>query len=89
MKTRLYTLEDCRADLLTCYILVILLAQAGEEPYPYPSVHAPWYGYLFWTIATAGGYGKAVDTTFVGANVERWDKCAANIKVGWLLVWLC
>lgn len=61
-----------------------LLLQAGEEPYPYPSVHAPWYGYLFWTIATAGGYGKAVDTSFVAANIEHWDKCAANIKVrGW------
>jgi hypothetical protein len=66
-----------------------LVLQAGEEPYPYPSVHAPWYGYLFWTIATAGGYGKAVDTSFVAANVERWDKCAANIKVGWLAMGLC
>jgi hypothetical protein len=52
-------------------------------------VHAPWYGYLFWTMATAGGYGKAVDTNFVAANVERWDKCAANIKVGRLVVLIC
>jgi hypothetical protein len=40
-------------------------------------------------MATAGGYGKAVDTNFVAANVERWDKCAANIKVGRLVVLVC
>lgn len=60
----------------------LYLLQAGQDPWPYPSVHAPWYGYLFWTLASAGGYGKAADTSFVAANVERWDKCAANIKVG-------
>ncbi|WIA13252.1 hypothetical protein OEZ85_006841 [Tetradesmus obliquus] len=57
------------------------ILKAGQDPWPYPSVHAPWYGYLFWTLASAGGYGKAADTSFVAANVERWDKCAANIKV--------
>lgn len=45
-----------------------------QTPYPYkpyPSVHAPWYGYLFWVLASAGGYGKAADTQFTSAWIER------------------
>jgi hypothetical protein len=44
-------------------------------------VHAPWYGYLFWTAVTAGGFGRDADSTFVAANVDRWENCTANIKV--------
>jgi len=45
-----------------------------QTPYPYkpyPSVHAPWYGYLFWVYATAGGYNKNADTQFVTAYVDK------------------
>jgi hypothetical protein len=48
-------------------------------------VHAPWYGYLFWTAVTAGGFGRDADSTFVAANVDRWENCTANIKVRQLL----
>jgi hypothetical protein len=49
----------------------------NSYPYkPYPSVHAPWYGYLFWMTATAGGYNKNADTQFVAAWVERTPPAA-------------
>eukprot|EP00775_Hariotina_reticulata_P014710 gene14710-14875_t len=53
----------------------------GQPPMPYPSVHAPWWGYLFWISASAGDYGKSADTVFVPASIEKWDACTANIKV--------
>lgn len=49
---------------------------------PWPSVHAPWYGYLFWTIAAAGKYNSKSDATFVNTKVEDKGKCGANMKVG-------
>jgi hypothetical protein len=50
--------------------LLSLLPQA--PPYvPYPSVHAPWYGYLFWVVASAGGYTRNADTQFVAAYIDR------------------
>eukprot|EP00882_Tetradesmus_deserticola_P012264 GHRQ01012998.1.p1 GENE.GHRQ01012998.1~~GHRQ01012998.1.p1 ORF type:complete len:237 (+),score=52.89 GHRQ01012998.1:871-1581(+) len=55
-----------------------------QRPVPYPSVHAPWYGYLFWTVATAGNYNSNVDVTLVQAKVEHKGKCSANMKV-WAL----
>jgi hypothetical protein len=57
-------------------------------PVPWPSIHVPWYGYLFWTVAAAGGYGKTADTAMVPVKVEssrrstlRSASCTANIKV--------
>lgn len=64
--------------LSTCSLL---LQPEGKPPLPWPSVHAPWYGYLFWTAVTAGGFGRDADSTFVAANVDRWENCTANIKV--------
>lgn len=55
-----------------------------EKPVPWPSVHAPWYGYLFWTIAAAGKYNSKSDATFVNTKVEDKGKCGANMKV-WAL----
>ena len=59
----------------------VCVVQEGKEPWAYPSVHGPWYGYLFWVMATAGAYGQNADSSFVSANVEKWDNCTANIKV--------
>lgn len=68
--------------LLCCVVIAPLPPQPeGRPPLPWPSVHAPWYGYLFWTLMSAGSYGKDADTNFVAANVDRWDNCTANIKV--------
>jgi hypothetical protein len=53
----------------------------GQPPLAWPSVHAPWYGYLFWTLMTAGAYGRDADSSFVASNVDRWENCTANIKV--------
>lgn len=53
----------------------------GEAPVPWPSVHAPWYGYLLFTVATAGQLGKRADTTFVPAAIDNRGKCGANVKV--------
>jgi len=44
---------------------------------PYPSVHAPWYGYLLFTHATQGA-----DLRFVRADPEAAiSDCGASIKV--------
>lgn len=53
----------------------------GRAPLPWPSVHAPWYAYLMWTTAVAGGYGQAVDATLVAASFDKLDTCTANLKV--------
>ncbi|WIA22326.1 hypothetical protein OEZ85_004640 [Tetradesmus obliquus] len=55
-----------------------------EPPLPYPSVHAPWYGYLFWTIAAAGDYGRHADANFVPVWVQNRGRCSANMKI-WAL----
>jgi hypothetical protein len=52
-----------------------------QPPAPWPSVHAPWYGYLFWTVAAAGKYNSKSDATFVQTKVEDKGKCSANMKV--------
>ncbi|WIA29580.1 hypothetical protein OEZ86_012072 [Tetradesmus obliquus] len=64
---------------------------ALPAPVPWPSIHVPWYGYLFWTMAAAGAYGKTADTSFVpvtrdsGRRVQpASSNCTANIKV-WAL----
>jgi hypothetical protein len=54
-----------------------------EQPVPWPSVHAPWYGYLFWTVASAGNYSSNSDATFVQTKVESKGNCNANMKVRW------
>lgn len=61
---------------------------ALPAPVPWPSIHVPWYGYLFWTMAAAGAYGKTADTSFVpvtrdsGRRVQpASSNCTANIKV--------
>lgn len=52
------------------------------EPVPYPSIHAPWYGYLFWITAAHGGYGTHANTVFLPAVIGDTEDCSANIKVG-------
>jgi hypothetical protein len=52
-----------------------------EAPVPWPSIHAPWYGYLFWTVAAAGKYNSKSDATFVQTKVENKGNCNANMKV--------
>ncbi|KAI8474854.1 MAG: hypothetical protein J3K34DRAFT_406796 [Monoraphidium minutum] len=47
---------------------------------PYPSVHAPWYGYLLFRFATAGPAGGFSDTTLVRVDTNRAG-CNANVKV--------
>jgi hypothetical protein len=51
---------------------------------PYPSVHAPWYGYLLFRTATAGLGGGFSDTTLVNVNTNA-GSCGANVKVWGLL----
>lgn len=61
-----------------CSVCRVLQTKA---PYvPYPSIHAPWYGYLFWVYSTAGGYNKNSDTQFVSAWVEK-SSPTANKRV--------
>ncbi len=50
---------------------------------PYPSVHAPWYGYLLFRAATAGVDGGFSDTTTLWTPTSP-GACSANIKV-WTL----
>jgi hypothetical protein len=81
-----------------CYItpnnsyIVMLLLQIDtsklEAPVPWPSIHAPWYGYLFWIIAAAGNYNKAADATFVQTKVENKGNCNANMKVCFVVTYL-
>jgi len=47
---------------------------------PYPSVHAPWYGYLLFRAATAGLDGGYSDATMVYSPTNP-GACSANIKV--------
>ena len=51
---------------------------------PYPSVHAPWFGYLLFVDATAGDKDSKVDTTFVKATFNQ-GTCKGNVKVWGLL----
>jgi hypothetical protein len=51
---------------------------------PYPSVHAPWYGYLLFRLATAGASNGFSDATIVSSG-GRGGGCQANVKV-WGLV---
>eukprot|EP00775_Hariotina_reticulata_P002235 gene2235-2547_t len=51
------------------------------KPVAWPSVHAPWYAYLFYIIATAGDYNKPADTTFVDNAWEGNGGCTANMKL--------
>lgn len=56
------------------YRCVVCLVCCVQTPYPYkpyPSVHAPWYGYLFWVMASAGGYSRNADTQFTAAWIEK------------------
>lgn len=61
--------------------LTVQQVKPGEGPVPYPSIHAPWYGYLLWTVAATGGIGRAADATFVPATIDNKGKCGANMKV--------
>ncbi|GBF97376.1 hypothetical protein Rsub_11023 [Raphidocelis subcapitata] len=55
--------------------------EAGpDKGKPYPSVHAPWYGYLLFRHATAGAAGGYSDATLV-STTTRPGGCRANIKV--------
>jgi hypothetical protein len=47
---------------------------------PYPSVHAPWFGYLLFVDATAGDKDSKVDTTFVQVTSNQ-GTCKGNVKV--------
>jgi hypothetical protein len=51
---------------------------------PYPSVHAPWYSYLLFRLATAGEDNGFSDTKFVKTDTAAND-CKANMKVWSLL----
>lgn len=56
------------------YRCVVCRVYCVQTPYPYkpyPSVHAPWYGYLFWVMASAGGYSRNADTQFTAAWIEK------------------
>jgi hypothetical protein len=65
-------------------------------PVPWPSIHVPWYGYLFWTVAAFGGYCRTADASFVPVKIgstasrsttSRSASCAANIKVRTSAAW--
>jgi hypothetical protein len=66
-----------------CLSHPIVQLQAANLPTPvaWPSIHAPWYAYLAWTILAHGDYKKLADTTFVGAKVDNMQFCKANMKV--------
>lgn len=64
-----------------CGLALCTQVRPKEPPLPYPSIHAPWYGYLFWTIAAAGDYQQHTDANFVPAKINNRGKCGANLKV--------
>ena len=51
---------------------------------PYPSVHAPWFGYLFFMEASAGDWWRNSDTAFVSTWAKAGN-CKANAKI-WALL---
>jgi hypothetical protein len=56
----------------TVVVCLFVFGPQTPAPYkPYPSVHAPWFGYLFWVSASAGGYNKGADTQFTAAWIEK------------------
>jgi len=55
-----------------------------ENLRPYPSVHAPWFGYLFFMEATAGNWWEDSDTAFVTTRAQS-GTCKANAKI-WALL---
>lgn len=51
---------------------------------PWPSVHAPWFGYLLYVAATAGNHKKQADTTMLNITTNQ-GSCTANMKTYALL----
>jgi hypothetical protein len=51
---------------------------------PYPSVHAPWFGYLFFMEASAGNWWSNSDTGFVNV-FQNSNTCKGNAKT-WALL---
>lgn len=73
-------LPTCAAAAIIAVVAAQIDVAKLEQPVPWPSIHAPWYGYLLWTVAAAGDYGKRADTTIVETRVESKAGCGANIK---------
>jgi hypothetical protein len=51
---------------------------------PYPSIHAPWFGYLFFKDASAGSWDAFSDTAFLSVSPSQ-GSCKGNVKV-WALM---
>jgi len=51
---------------------------------PYPSIHAPWFGYLFFKDASAGSWDAFSDTAFLPVLPSK-GSCKGNVKV-WALL---